>query len=264
MPPIVRTLLPWLAWVVLVGMNASLYWTELRRPESTDVWHGRLMPGKPVRLPPRPESRILLVEPKEPYADEPLRDVVLGKGGAGDPGAQAIAITKGFVVEAGQFVLKLGAETLVHKMQKQGLKPSMEMKEDLVPLNYLQAGPFATLAEAREAEIKLKAGGLTGVTVAESWEGYQIGLGHFELMGYAMQIMEQADRLGVKPLRLVKVRTPLAVWRVWIGPLATREAAKEVSARIASLGLSVPVIYEYPREVRTVYSTPATPPGAKP
>lgn len=166
---------------------------------------------------------------------------------APQPVAQAVPqprMESGYIVQAGDFVLKMGTDTLVKRLKDHGMTPFVEGEVDMVLLNSVQAGPFATLEAAKEAEVKMKAAGQDAV-VSDTWEGYVVTLGKFYLLGYAMQAMENAERLNVKPMRMIKIEVPLEVQKVYLGPFPTREKAKELSARIAQLGLAVPVIKEW-------------------
>lgn len=243
LPPLVITLLSWVTMVTMGGLNAWMVMKVREQEARKEVWSGPRMPGKTIPLPPRPEKKVEAVvdKNKPPYPDEPLRDLVVGDKGSKDAKPPEPAA---FEVQAGTFVLKLGAETLTRRLQENGLQPTMEMRKEMVQLNNVQAGPYPTLDAAREAEVKLRSAGVEAV-VEDTWEGYVINLGKYYLLGYAMQTMDEAEKLGVTPLRTVKVDAALEVHKVVLGPFSTRDRAKEISARISYLGLAIPVIKEW-------------------
>ncbi|CAK0762541.1 putative SPOR domain-containing protein [uncultured Gammaproteobacteria bacterium] len=156
------------------------------------------------------------------------------------------AATEGkFVVQVGSFALNMGVDSLIEQLKKGGMTPHVETVQDRVNLNNVQVGPFVKLELAKEAEAKLKAGGIQA-QVEENWEGYLISLGKFMLLGHAVEEMERVKALGVAPLRVVKVGTDLAVRKILLGPFDTKEKALKMSAQVAGLGFSVPVLKTWP------------------
>ncbi|MBF0283970.1 MAG: SPOR domain-containing protein [Magnetococcales bacterium] len=276
LPPLVRTALGYLPWVLVVALlagNGVALMKLLRGGSEPAVWVGPTLPGKVMELPSRPveEKKEEEKKPEKLYADEPLRDLVVkdepqsptggaaatasasaekkgGEAKKGSPPSPSMAPVasdspsgKGYVVQVGSFVLKLGVKELVNRLKKNNIHPRVENQVELTQLNSVQAGPYPKMEQAKEAEAKLRAGGLD-VSVEETWEGYVITLGKFYLLGYAVQAREQGERLQVKPLRMVKMEAPVEVQKVLLGPFPTKEAAKEISMKIAHLGFASPVI----------------------
>jgi cell division septation protein DedD len=94
------------------------------------------------------------------------------------------------------------------------------------------------------------------LTPQETWEGFVISLGQFYLLSSAAQIREMAEMLEVQPVRMVKVERDMDVKRVVMGPYPTREEAKEISSRLAILGLAAPTIHEMNKPVPSLDRPP--------
>ncbi|MBF0612508.1 MAG: SPOR domain-containing protein [Magnetococcales bacterium] len=276
--------------MLLILNGVQGYWALKKAPAASDgLWSGPLMPGKPLAMASRPKKVEPVVEEKKlPFQDEPLRDMVVkptdepepvvekpldkvtdktaplpNKKPLAKPVAQPVPtapakpkpvvaeprLESGYIVQAGDFVLKLGTDTLLKRLRDHGMEPFVEKEVEMVLLNSVQAGPYPTLEAAKETEVKMKAAGMEAV-VSDTWEGHVVTLGKFYLLGYAMQSMESAERMNIKPVRMIKVEVPLEVQKVYLGPFSTRDKAKELSARIAQLGLAVPVIKEWKAKER--------------
>ncbi len=272
----VMRLLPIVMVVVLAALNGAFFFMgsgeEKVVEESTALWDGPVMPGKALALPGKPEgfaaSPPLKSEVKTASAKRPAPPSVVApakpgtesdrtvavdkkhvKAGAKKPASGQARIHDGYVVQAGSFVLKLGADILMKRLADRGMEPFIEKGHELVQLNSVQAGPYANLEIATEAESKLKAAGMEA-RLEETWEGHVIFLRKSILLGYAVQEMEQAEGLGIKPLRMVKIPSDQEVRKVLLGPFATRNRAMEISARIQRLGLAIPIIKRW-RDAKT-------------
>ncbi|MBF0438838.1 MAG: SPOR domain-containing protein [Magnetococcales bacterium] len=228
-----------------------------KTPEEA-IWPGPVMPGKLLALPDSASARVVgqanavVEKPKgvvpvvkvEPAPVAPAP--VVAPPPAAPPPAPPAAVTEGrFVVQVGSYVLNLGVDSLVDQLKTAGLNPRLETVQERVPLNNVQAGPYEQLEMAKEVEAKLKAGGYH-VQVEESWEGFILSLNKSVLLSHAVEEMEQVRRLGVTPLRLVKVVTDLAVRKILLGPFDTKEKAMKMSARVAEMGIAVPVLKTWP------------------
>lgn len=253
LPANVKTLLPKVAAGLLLIANLGYLMSTSLKSEAPQLWKGPVMSGKLFPLPERPlramEKTKAEAGKKDFAANEPLKDVMeeekARKAGAEPKPAERIALDampkEAFIVQAGSFVLKLGAETLLDRLRKNGLQPQMVEREEMVQLNDVQAGPYPTLEEAKVSEVKLKADGLS-VKAVETWEGYIITLGKFYMLGYAVEMMERAEKMKIAPLRMVKVESAIRMYKVVLGPFNTKESAKQVSVRVSQLGMAVPVI----------------------
>ncbi|MBF0127003.1 MAG: SPOR domain-containing protein [Magnetococcales bacterium] len=240
-----------------------------KTPEDA-IWQGPMMPGKQLPLPDPAGARVVAgvnepvvaEKPKEPpppvvKADPPPVKLPPPPppppaveppppATTPPPPVQQTPLTEGkFVVQVGSFALNMGVESLLEQMRKAGLNPRVELVQDRVNLNNVQAGPYATLEGAKVAEAKLKAGGMQA-QVEENWEGFIISLSKFLLLSHATEELERVKTLGIVPLRIVKVNTDLAVRKVLLGPYDTKEKALKMSAQVAGLGISVPVLKTWP------------------
>lgn len=258
--------LPWAVIVLLGALNIGLYvntWTA-KNPDA--LWDGPPMPGKVYPLPnlpqgvavsppPVPKAPEVVAQPLSPPRVLPPPPKVLPAKPIAEPEKPIVSVSptgEKYIVQIGSFVLKLGVSSLVERMRANGINPIVEIVQERVRLNSCQAGPFKTLEAAKEAEIKLKASGWK-VEVEETWEGYIIMLSQAFLLGEAVQEMERAEALDVKPLRIVKIETDLPVQKVYLGPFTTKEEARQVSAKVARLGLAVPVIKDWqPKKIAVV------------
>ena len=222
------------------------------------------MPGKVFALPDPSLAKIIDAPPvpvtplKETTAKKPAGEPKPPQEVAQKPQPAPVQPTKpvetkpeppprgpGYMVQVGSFVLKMGVDSLMERMRRNGLKPRLGVYLERVPLNNVQAGPFTTLEEAKTAEAILKAHGMN-VAVEELWNGgFIISLSKSLLLGYAMQDMEKAESLDVKPLRLVKIEADLPVRKVFLGPFPTKKKATEMGRRISRMGLATPVIKPY-------------------
>ncbi|MBF0165663.1 MAG: SPOR domain-containing protein, partial [Magnetococcales bacterium] len=161
------------------------------------------------------------------------------------PSAPARSGGEQFMVQVGSFALNMGIDSLVEQLTKVGLTPRVETVQEKTSLNSVQVGPFARLDQAKEAEAKLKAGGIKA-RVEESWEGYVIVLSKSLLLGHAMEELERIKALGATPARLVKVESDLTVRKVLLGPYESKDRALKMSARVAELGIASPVLKTWP------------------
>ncbi len=213
-------------------------------------WSGPPMPGKLYALSDPALARVVgqkgdAVVAKVAVAPPPVMKVEPQPVKPPEPPPSPPVDEGKFVVQVGSFALNMGAESLIEKLKGEGFLPWVEVVQDRVSLNNVQAGPFKQLEEAKEAEVKLKAGGLQA-QVEENWEGYIISLNKSLFLGNAFAEMERARGLGVEILRMVKVEVSLAVNKVFLGPYKTKEKANQMSAKVAELGFSVPVLKTWP------------------
>ena len=174
-----------------------------------------------------------------PAAKEPTASVE-----APVPASAPAPVAEGFVVQLGSYVLQMGADSMVQQLQSSGLKPHVLVYREQVRLNNVQAGPFKSLEEAKEAEAKLKAGGVIAET-EEIWEGFILSVSKSILLSYAVEDMKKVTSLGVEPVRMVKVEADLPVRKVVLGPYPTKDEATAMSVQASRLGLVVPVIKPY-------------------
>ncbi|MEO5362660.1 MAG: SPOR domain-containing protein [Magnetococcus sp. DMHC-8] len=236
MPPIVAMILRFVLLLVLVGLNLWVY-LFLSATSQDDIWQGPPMPGRRLALADPSQAK----EVEVPPARIEKKEVVdVNK----KPKPPAEPEDKGtFVVQAGGF-LDLGTNVMLERLRKAGMEPWVETTQELVRLNDVQAGPYANQREAKEAEAQLKAAGIVA-KVQETWEGFVISLSQSFALGDALQELEKAQALGLGAVRLVKVEEERAVRRVCVGPFPSRAKAKEISARVAKIGMTVPVIKEW-------------------
>ncbi len=240
MPPIVSIILRFAPFVALVGLNLwVLLFMHVTSQE--DIWTGPPMPGKRLALAdqaPSKEAEVVAVAPP-PTEKPPAKPAKPEK-----PPVVSEPNDKGeFIVQAGGF-LDLGTSVMLDRLRKGGFEPWVETTQEVVRLNDVQAGPYADQKEAKEAEAQLKAAGVTA-KVQETWEGFIISLSQNFALGDAIEEMEKAQALGLGAVRLVKIEEERTVKRVCVGPFPSRTKAKEVSARVAKIGLTVPVIKEW-------------------
>ncbi|MBF0191771.1 MAG: SPOR domain-containing protein [Magnetococcales bacterium] len=198
----------------------------------------KIEPKPEPKIEPKPEPKI---EPKPEPKIEPKPEPKPPK----PPAAPASVPGEQFMVQVGSFALNMGVDSLVEQLTRVGLTPRVETVQEKTSLNTVQVGPFARLDQAKEAEAKLKAGGITA-RVEESWEGYVMVLGKSLLLGHAMEELERIKALGAVPARLVKVESDLTVRKVLLGPYESKERARKMSARVAELGIASPVIKTWP------------------
>lgn len=218
-----------------------------------ELWTGPMMPDKLLPLPDPASARVVgkavvavtekPVTPPPPVAK--LEPVVKSLPPLVPP-PPAPKVEEGkFVVLIGSFALKMGMDSLMEQLNKEGLKPRIEVVEERVSLNNVQAGPFEQLEQAKEAEAKLKAGGLEA-EVEETWEGFIISLSKSLLLSHAFDEMVRIKALGVTTLRMVKVDADLSVRKILLGPFETKEKAIKISSQVAALGIAVPVLKTWP------------------
>ncbi|MBF0308980.1 MAG: SPOR domain-containing protein [Magnetococcales bacterium] len=168
------------------------------------------------------------VKPAKPTAKVPEKRVEESKTG-------------GILVQAGSFVLKAGADTLVEQLKKGGVESKIQVETETVSLNLVQAGPFENRSVAREMEAKLLAGGMDA-KIEETWEGFLVAINKTLYLSQGVQDMDKARKLGVKPLRMVKVPEAHQMYKVVVGPFGNRTQAKETSEKLANMGISMPII----------------------
>ncbi|MEO5333009.1 MAG: SPOR domain-containing protein [Magnetococcus sp. YQC-5] len=244
--------------ILVLGM--SWMGKGFKTPEN-EIWRGPVMPGKLLELSPLPKGEVsatpkpTVTPPVEkPKVDKPVETpvpvvkqaAVVAKPPPPPVTTTSIAPVSGkFVVQIGSFALNLGVDSLLEQLTKAGLNPRVEMIQERVSLNNVQAGPYKTLESAKEAEAKLKAGSIKA-QVEESWEGYIISLNKSLLLGQAVEELERIRSLGVAPLRVVKVDVDLVVRKVLIGPYESKERAKKMSAEVAAMGFAAPVVKTWP------------------
>ena len=251
--------LPWVLVVVLLILNFWVFvFSSSTNLNEDGVWIGEPIPGKPLALNKRDKKDLAgmasaedasrlettkaspVASTKSPEKIVPL--VVKGAPKTSD--STKFSGKKGFLVEAGSFLLDREADSLLKGLSDNGFEPHVEMVRETIGLNNVQAGPFPQLEDGKEAESILKAAGIP-VSLEETWEGFVVSLGQSPLLGYAMRDLEKARNLGVKTLRVVKVQVDRPVRKVLIGPYSTNNEAKKVVSRVSKLGLAVPVIREW-------------------
>ncbi|MEO5341625.1 MAG: SPOR domain-containing protein [Magnetococcus sp. MYC-9] len=244
MSPIVSVIPRVLPYAVLASLAGVSLWAFVFMTVTNQeaVWVGPPMPGKRLALADIAQAKVIVGGP--PLAEQ--------GGGKADkkPVEKSKAVeTKPpvdrneYIVQVGGFLLELGANAMVEQLRKGGFDPWVESAQELVRLNDVQAGPFASQKDAKEAEAQLKAVGITA-KVEETWEGFVISLSRNFALGDALQELEKAQGLGLRLVRLAKVDEERSVRKVCVGPFPSKEKAKEVSARVAKIGLTVPVIKE--------------------
>lgn len=226
------------------------------------LWPGPVMPGKQFALDDPARARVVggaastpapaekpkekppVVAKAEPAPVKPPPAAAPSPPPPPIPASPEVTVGK-FVVQVGSFALNMGVDSLIEKLKKHGMNPRVETVQDRVSLNNVQAGPFKSLEAAKEAEARLKAGGFPA-QVEENWEGFIISLGRHLLLGHALEEKERVRLLGVGPLRMVKTDTDLSVRKILLGPYETKERALTMSAKVAELGIAVPVLKTWP------------------
>ncbi|MBF0184341.1 MAG: SPOR domain-containing protein [Magnetococcales bacterium] len=225
--------LPVTVLLLLLGVNLAIF---LAMPSTSkdDIWYGPPITGRHLAL---ADPRIKEAAP--PPVVQPVAPVAKAK-----PAPAVDLDAKGeFIVQTGGF-FDLGIDTVLELLRKGGLEPWVQTSKEKIRVNSLQAGPYANKKDLKEAEAQLKAAGIT-VKVEETWEGSVIALGRSYALGEAMQEMDKIRAKGVQTLRLIKVEEERLVSRVSVGPYPSKAKANEVSARVAKLSLTVPVIKEW-------------------
>ncbi|MBF0462168.1 MAG: SPOR domain-containing protein [Magnetococcales bacterium] len=240
MPPLVLMIprfVPFVVLAVLAGLNVCIF-LFMSTTSQDSVWVGPPLPGKRLALAALvPEAEVPVVTPEAAPAKAEKKEAAKKK-------AAAPAADEGeFIVQAGGF-LDLGTNVMLERLRKGGLDPWVDTTQEVVRLNDVQAGPFANQKDAKEAEAQLKAAGIVA-KVEETWEGFVISLSRNYALGDALQELEKAQSLGLSAVRLVKVEEERAVRRVCVGPFPNKDKAKEISARVAKIGMTVPVIKEW-------------------
>ena len=266
MPPIIVSVFRFLPWALVALLVVINVWVLVLSPTATldenGVWVGEPLSGKPLAL-----SELALSAVVEEISSGDKTKGIVGQPSAAEVGADkpmtiaqvlssgvssklktvesnVPARETGFIVQAGSFVIDVGVETLMARLREYGWDPRLESVIEPIRLNDVQAGPFKELEDAREAEAKFKAACLA-VIVEETGEGFIISLSQTPLLGYAVQDLDRAKYLGVKTMRVVKISVDRPVKKVLLGPFPTKGEAKLVSARVAKLGLAIPVIREW-------------------
>ncbi|MBF0584443.1 MAG: SPOR domain-containing protein [Magnetococcales bacterium] len=241
MPPIVAMIsrfVPHILCVLLAGVGLVIF-VFMPSTSLEDIWRGSPMPGKRLALP-DPSTAVVVVTPPPPEEKVATPAVEPAKKEAKP---EKPANKAGYIVHAGTF-LDLGINVAMDRLRKSGLEPWEESIQEMVPLNDVQAGPFDSRAAAKQAEAQLKAAGITA-KAEETWEGFIISLSQSFSLGEALQELERAKSLGISTVRLVKIEAERTVRKIYVGPFSTKYRAKEISARVAKLGLAVPIIKEW-------------------
>ncbi|MBF0624014.1 MAG: SPOR domain-containing protein [Magnetococcales bacterium] len=191
-------------------------------------------PAEEPILSPTAEPEELASAPPAPPAAKPQPPAVVAE-------ATPPPLGSGFIVQAGSFAMRMGAETLVRRLREKGLEPRLVQRTEMVLLNNVQAGPYPTLHQAKEAEIKLRSAGYAA-RVEKGWEGHIISISKELLLANAIQEMEAVEKLDVRPLRIVKVEDAQKVHKVILGPFSSQKEAHTLSGRLTNFGLAVPLI----------------------
>ncbi|MBF0213599.1 MAG: SPOR domain-containing protein [Magnetococcales bacterium] len=265
-------LVPMLVVGLLVVMNVLIQGMGFmgmgfKTPEDA-IWTGPVMPEKRLALPDAATARVVVQanvtptveskppepkpepksepkpEPKSEPKPEPKPEPPKAPP-APLPSAPVGHAGERYMVQVGSFALNMGVDSLVEQLTRVGLTPRVETVQEKTSLNTVQVGPFSRLDAAKEAEAKLKAGGITA-RVEESWEGYVIVLGKSLLLGHAMDELERIKALGATPVRLVKMESDLTVRKVLLGPYESKDRALKMSAKVAELGIASPMIKTWP------------------
>ncbi|MBF0176557.1 MAG: SPOR domain-containing protein [Magnetococcales bacterium] len=266
-----------LALVVLLSLlNLYLLLVSLKQPE-VKLWTGPLMTGKVLPLQVK-SAEMAGKDTKQEHSPAAETHQKKEKVVEKPPAAQLHAVSKpvvahpetkkptstpavaaapepvaavgtapdgsGYYVQAGSFSLRKGADSLSARLQTRGLRPRTLHQTDMVLVNNVQAGPYRVFAEAKEAEIKLRSAGIMAKT-DNTWEGYIISISRDVQLGGAIDSMGHAEKLGVRPLRVIKVEDALKFYKVILGPYKTEKDAKEMSATLAESGLAVPLIKKW-------------------
>lgn len=249
MPPIVSVIsrVPYVACAVLGSLSVWIF-LFMSSTSQDEIWRGPPIPGRQMALSDRSlafDATSITGALPLPGADKPpipeaapVKAVTPKKQEESSSGG-----ADGFVVHAGTFY-DLGINVAMERLRKIGLEPWEESTQEMVLVNDVQAGPYATREEAKEAEAQLKAAGVV-VKAVETWEGFVISLSQIIPLGEAVQEMKKAQALGLSPVRLMKIESERSVRKIYVGPFQTKTKAKEVSARVAKLGLAVPVIKDW-------------------
>ncbi|MEO5348959.1 MAG: SPOR domain-containing protein [Magnetococcus sp. YQC-3] len=224
--------------LVLIGLNLGvlLFMSATGREE---IWRGPPMPGKRFLLPDPAQAK----EVPPPAEQPPEKKEAKAVEAKPKPVVASSSGKTGFIVQSTGF-LDLGTTVLMEQLRKAGMEPWVETAQEMVRLNDVQAGPYNSQKDAKEAEAQLKAAGIAS-KVEETWEGFILSLSRSAILGEALQELEKAKGLGLSAVRLAKVEEERSVRRVCLGPFPTKEKAKEVSARVAKLGLTIPTIKEW-------------------
>ncbi|ABK43987.1 Sporulation domain protein [Magnetococcus marinus MC-1] len=146
-----------------------------------------------------------------------------------------------YIVQVGSFVYEFGAGQLLERLQSRGYESTVLEAVEMVTLNQVQAGPYDDLEAAKESEVKLMAGGFR-VTIEKNWQGLIIPVGESMQLGDAISIMDKAEQLYVRPLRVVKIESTQKLYKVVMGPYKDEAEAKGVASRLADLGMTSPLI----------------------
>ncbi|MBF0124974.1 MAG: SPOR domain-containing protein [Magnetococcales bacterium] len=207
------------------------------------------LPLPPVAAPASPAAPSV-VEVKVPPPPPPAASAVADA----KPAIKAVAVTPakptgeveslvggGFTVQAGSFVLQGGAETLQRQLNSYGFQTQIVKRKETLLFNGVQAGPFKTVDQAKESQIKLRAAGLRS-TIEQTAEGWVIPVSQSLLLSTAVQDMERVEELSIRPLRLVKVDALQEVYKVVLGPYPSHDKAKEISGKLSHVGVGAPLI----------------------
>ncbi|MBF0163817.1 MAG: SPOR domain-containing protein [Magnetococcales bacterium] len=253
-----------LAVLNLLVQGMGMMGMGFKTPEGA-IWPGPVMPEKLLELPDPAKARVVIQgdaplpvvaekppEPKPESKPEPKPEPKVETKPASKPEPvpekhtpMPVVAGEQFMVQVGSFTVEMGVDSLVERLRKEGLSPRVETVRERTGLNSVQVGPFAKLDLAKEAEARLKSGGIAA-RVEESWEGFVIVLGKSLLLSHAVEEMEKVKKLGVTQVRLVKVESDMTVRKVLLGPYENKERARKMSARVAELGIASPVIKTWP------------------
>lgn len=250
MPPIIAgipRLAPYIACAILGSLSLWIY-AFMSSTSPGDIWRGPPIPGRAMALSDRSlafDATGVIEGSPLPASETPSAPVktVTPPAQKKQTEESSSGSAGGFVVYAGTF-FDLGVNVAMERLRKIGLEPWEELAQEMVSVNDVQAGPYASREEAKEAEAQLRAAGVTAKAV-ETWEGFVISLSQIISLGDAVQEMEKARALGLSTVRLMKIESERSVRKIYVGPFSTKTKAKEISARVAKLGLAVPVIKDW-------------------
>ncbi|MEG3640957.1 SPOR domain-containing protein [Magnetococcus sp. PR-3] len=260
-------MLPWVVAAILAVIAVAFLWDGMRdRPEegADAVWAGE----KPVlsRAMALPERMLVELEgldeqprkvvkkrqavkpaplqpspPKQKLKDLPPPPAMVRQPRKPLPKPPTPIAGSQYIVQVGSFVYEFGAGQLVERLKQRGYEASVLEATETVVLNQVQAGPYEDLESAKENELKLRAGGFR-VDIEKNWQGLIIPVGESMRLGYAIDIMDKAERLYVRPLRLVKAESAQNLYKVVMGPYREESEAQQMAARLSSLGRTSPLI----------------------
>nr|CRH06355.1 Conserved protein of unknown function. Containing sporulation domain [Candidatus Magnetococcus massalia] len=260
MPAMLGRVVPWVLAAIFAVAAVAILWDGARsKPEGAEenLWKpppsllnvAMPLPERVLQelegvekgdAPKRRERRVARVAPKREQMKLPPPPTRKAKPATPTAPPKVVEGSR-FIVQVGSFVYAFGAEKLVERLHNHGYKAAVIVSEEMVNLNQVQAGPYGDLESAKEAELKLRAGGLPA-TIEKSWEGLIVTIGESMMLGQAISMMEQSERLYVHPLRLMKVEAPQKLSKVVLGPYAKQKRAKSIAGSMSELGMMSPLI----------------------